>query len=329
MDESELFLTLGPNQILTILENAGFEPDGHIIALNSYENRVYRIGLFHEAPVVVKFYRPKRWTNEQILEEHRYTRELSKAEIPVIAPISDKGGQSLLESEQFRFSIYPCIGGRPPELDDSDHLKMIGRFLARIHLVGESELFEFRPEITLQDYVTDSSQYLLENRFLPAELEYTYQTIIEDLISRLESISETVGTYRRLRLHGDAHPGNILWYDEKPVILDFDDARNGPAIQDIWMFLSGDRAYMTARLNDILEGYTEFRHFDPTELALVEVLRTYRLIYFAAWIARRWDDPAFPLAFPHFNSQRYWEEHILSLREQAALLDEPPLQWLP
>lgn len=329
MDESELFLSLGPNEILTILESAGYETDGCITALNSYENRVYRIGLYDQAPIVVKFYRPKRWTDQTIEEEHLYTQELVEQELPVIAPITDSSGKTLLHNGAYRFAVYPCVGGRPPELDNAEHLKMIGRFIARIHVVGEATYFKYRPDINLQTYVIDASNYLLSNQFLPIELEHTYQTIIEDIVNRIKNVLNTIGSVQQLRLHGDAHPGNILWFDDKPMILDFDDARTGPAIQDIWMFLSGDRQYMTARLYDFLEGYTEFRHFNPKELGLIEVLRTYRLIFFAAWIARRWDDPAFPQAFPHFNGQKYWEEHILNLREQSALLDEPPLEWLP
>ncbi len=329
MDESELFLSLGPNEILTILELAGYDTDGCITALNSYENRVYRIGLHEQAPIVVKFYRPKRWSDETIQEEHVYTQELVEQELPVIAPIVSSNGNTLLHDGAYRFAVYPCVGGRPPELDNSEHLKMIGRFIARIHSIGETDSFQHRPEISLESYVLQASDYLITNQFLPPELEYTYKTIIEDIVQRIEGVLTNIGDVQQLRLHGDAHPGNILWYDEKPMILDFDDARTGPAIQDIWMFLSGDRQYMTARLYDFLEGYTEFRHFNTKELGLIEVLRTYRLIYFAAWIARRWTDPAFPLAFPHFNSQKYWEEHILNLREQAALLEEPPLEWLP
>ncbi len=329
MQESELFIQLGPNEILSALEAIGLEPDGHITALNSYENRVYRIGLYDKETVVVKFYRPERWTNEAILEEHQYTVDLAASEIPVVAPLIDEAGDSLYQSDQYRFAIYPCVGGRPPELDNSQHLEIIGRFLARIHLQGEKQVFVHRPTIDIESYAINSSQYLIEQHFLPPELEYTYQTIIDDLIKRLERSFSRAGAIQSLRLHGDAHPGNILWFDDKPMILDFDDARMGPAIQDLWMFLSGDRNYMTARLDDVLKGYTEFRVFNPAELHVIEAFRTLRMIHYSAWLARRWDDPAFPLAFPYFDNQRYWEDHILTLREQSALLEEPVLEWLP
>lgn len=329
MDESELFLSLGPNQILSVLEASGLEPDGHITALNSYENRVYRIGLYDTEPVVVKFYRPKRWSDAAILEEHQFTLQLHQQELPVIAPVEFEPGQTLHHYEQYRFAMYPCVGGRPPELDNSEHLTMIGRFLAQIHLLGELKSFEHRPVIDLDAFVKQPAQYLLEHNYLPIELQHTYETIIDDLIGRLQRCIDSAGNVQQLRLHGDAHPGNILWYDDKPLILDFDDARSGPAVQDIWMFLSGDRPYMSARLHDLMIGYSEFRHFDPAEFALIETLRTFRQVYFSAWLAKRWNDPAFPQAFPYFNGQRYWEEHILSLREQSALLEEPPLEWLP
>lgn len=329
MQESERFKQLGPNEILTILEEVGLEPDGRITALNSYENRVYRIGIHDQSPVVVKFYRPGRWSDETILEEHQFTEELAAEEIPVIAPLSSDEGKTLYHQGLFRFSIYPCVGGRPPELDNPQHLEIMGRYMARIHNLGEKEAFKYRPHINIETFAVDSSRYLLEQHFIPMELEYTYKTIIDDLLKRLANAFERAGEFEIIRLHGDAHAGNILWSDDKPLIMDFDDARMGPAIQDLWMFLSGDREYMSARLEDFLKGYSQFRSFNPCELHLLEAFRTLRIMHYAAWLAMRWDDPAFPRAFPYFNGQRYWEDHILSLREQSALLEEPPLQWLP
>ena len=321
------YVNLGPDQILGAIESVGYECDGRIFALNSYENRVYQIGIYDSEPLVAKFYRPARWPDEAILEEHEFTAELSQHEIPVIAPIADKTGATLHHAGLFRFALYPRKSGRPPELDDPEHLVQLGRFLGRIHNVGATRPFIHRPEISIQSFGVDSFSYLLTNGFIPAELEESYRTTCEDLITRIERCFGRAGEFRKIRLHGDCHHGNILWRDDAPYILDFDDARSGPSVQDLWMLLSGDRQYMTARLADLLEGYTEFCDFNARELNLVEALRTLRIMNYAAWIARRWDDQAFPQAFPFFNTQRYWEDHILSLREQAALMDETPLEW--
>ncbi|MCG8325729.1 MAG: serine/threonine protein kinase [Thiotrichales bacterium] len=323
---SDLFHRLGPNQIMAILEQAGLQPDGHILALNSYENRVYRIGLEDAEPMVVKFYRPGRWTDAAILEEHRFTAELAEAEIPVVPPIAHGNADTLLHQDGHRFSLYPCVGGRPPELDNPEQLRQMGTFIARLHNVGAGPGFQHRPDIDPPSYLHEPGAYLLQQSLLPAELETAFQTLIEDLYRRVDRCYEQAGSSAQLRLHGDCHQGNILWRDDVPSILDFDDARTGPAMQDIWMFLSGDREYMTRRLDDFLQGYRMFREFNPAELHLLEALRCMRMIHHAAWLARRWNDPAFPIAFPYFNSQRYWEELILGLREQAALMDEPPLQ---
>ncbi len=329
MQESERFKQLGPNEILSILEEVGLDPDGRITALNSYENRVYRIGIHDQSPIVVKFYRPGRWSDETILEEHCFTQELADEEIPVIAPLQDEDGETLHHHGLYRFSIYPCVGGRPPELDNPGQLEIMGRYMARIHNLGQKEDFQHRPHINIETFAIESSRYLLAQHFIPMELEYTYETIIEDLLKRLSAAFQRAGQVEIIRLHGDAHAGNILWSEDKPLIMDFDDARMGPTIQDVWMFLSGDREYMNARLDDILKGYSQFRSFNASELHLLEAFRTLRIMHYAAWLAMRWDDPAFPRAFPYFNAQRYWEDHILSLREQSALLEEPPLQWLP
>lgn len=321
------YVNLGPDQILDAIESVGYVCDGRVFALNSYENRVYQIGIEDAAPLIAKFYRPGRWSDEAIQEEHAFTIELEQKEIPVIAPLSDANGATLHHAGPFRFALYPRQGGRPPELDDPDHLVQLGRFIARIHNVGEVKAFTHRPEINIQSFGVDSFHYILENKFIPLELEVSYRTLCEDLITRIHHCFDRAGDFNKIRLHGDCHTGNILWRNDAPYILDFDDARTGPAVQDLWMLLSGDRIYMTARLADLLEGYTEFCDFNARELHLIEALRTLRIMNFAAWIARRWDDNAFPLAFPFFNTQRYWEDHILSLREQAALMDELPLEW--
>lgn len=327
-DAQHAFAALQPDQILDAIESAGQRCDGRILALNSYENRVYRIGLVDGSNLVAKFYRPGRWADDAILEEHSFSRELAELEIPVVQPLNGPGGLTLHHYGPFRLALYPCVGGRPPELDNPDHLEQMGRFLGRLHAVGAVGRFQHRPEFSTDEFGVDAHRFLLQAGFIPAELETAYQTLCEDLIERIRSAEKVAGSVRRLRLHGDFHPGNVLWTDAGPHVVDLDDARTGPAIQDIWMFLSGDRAERTVALSDMMEGYTRFCDFDPRELNLVEALRTLRMMHYAAWLARRWDDPAFPLAFPWFNTRRYWDDHILELREQAAALDEPALVWM-
>jgi Ser/Thr protein kinase RdoA (MazF antagonist) len=317
---------LGPDTVINALESLGYFSDGRILALNSYENRVYQVGIEEEAPIIAKFYRPARWTDEMIREEHQFTLELAAADIPVVAPLVINS-DTLFSFENYRFAVYPRFGGYAPELDNPDHLLQLGRILAQLHNIGETRSFLERPEITIEDFAVNPAKYILDNNFIPIDLEIAYSTLTDDLIIRIKNSFEQAGDFKTLRLHGDCHHGNILTRDDKFYIVDFDDTRTGPAVQDIWMFLSGDRQYMTARLNDFMEGYTEFRDFDPRELHLIEALRTLRLIHYAAWLAHRWEDPAFPIAFPFFNTQNYWEEHILTLREQASLMQEPPLVW--
>jgi Ser/Thr protein kinase RdoA (MazF antagonist) len=320
------FSQLNPDTIINAIESLDYISDCRILALNSYENRVYQVGIEDEAPIIAKFYRPDRWTDEMIKEEHALTLELADAEISVVAPLI-VDNETLFNYKDYRFSIYPRFGGYAPELDNPDHLLQLGRNLAQIHNIGETRTFETRPSLNIDDFAIRPAHYLQENNFIPVDLETAYSTLIDDLIIRIKHCFEQAGNYRTLRLHGDCHHGNVLTRDEKFYIVDFDDSRTGPAVQDIWMFLSGDRNYMTARLNDFMEGYSEFRDFDPRELHLIEALRTLRLIYYSAWLAQRWNDPAFPIAFPFFNSQRYWEDQILNLREQASLMEEPSLVW--
>lgn len=326
---TDAYKNLSPDEILNVIDSIGYRCDGRILALNSYENRVYQVGIEDAKPLIAKFYRPGRWSDAAIDEEHRFTLALADQEIPVIAPMRDAHGKTLYQVSGFRFALYLRVGGRTPELDNPDHLLQLGRTLARIHNYGEAEPFQHRPEISIRSFGIEPSQYLLAHDFIPADLLDSYRTLVSDLLKRVERCFAQAGKVRHIRLHGDCHLGNILWNNDAPFIVDFDDARMGPAVQDLWMLLSGDRDYMTARLFDLLDGYCEFRPFDPRELHLVEALRTLRMIHYAGWIASRWDDPAFPLAFPWFNSQRYWQDHILSLREQAAIMDEPPLDWEP
>ncbi len=316
---------LTPDCIIDAVESQGFLSDARILGLNSYENRVYQVGIEDSSPMIAKFYRPERWRDEQIVEEHNYTLYLAELEIPVVAPWKNQQDETLFTHAGFRFALYPRQGGHAPELDQWDNLTVIGRFLGRVHAASNDTLFATRPDVSIDSYGADSVRFLLENNFLPAELEQAYQSLCTDLLNRIE-IRFTETAYTPIRLHGDCHPGNILWRDDSPHFVDFDDARNGPAVQDLWMLLSGDRDQQTAQLQKLIAGYRQFCDFNRAELNLVESLRTLRIMQYSAWLARRWDDPAFPLNFPWFNTQRYWSNHILELREQLALLNEPPLQ---
>ncbi len=319
------YQNLTPDRILNAVESLGLRCDGRLLALNSYENRVYQVGIEDGAPVIAKFYRPLRWSDEAILEEHRYTLELAARELPVVAPLIDQTGRTLHEFEGFRFTISPRQPGRAPELDDPDTLEWMGRFIGRIHAVGAIEPFAHRPTITIETFGVEPYRYILANGFIPFDLEAAYISTVEDALQRVRAAFARAAPVSLIRLHGDCHPGNVLWSDAGPHFVDFDDCRMGPAVQDIWMLLSGDRASMTRQLSDFMEGYQEFHDFNPRELLLVEALRTLRLIHYSGWLAQRWSDPAFPASFPWFNTQRYWQDQILALREQAALMDEPPL----
>ena len=326
--ESELaFAQLQPDDILTAIDNLGFRCDGRFLALNSYENRVYQVGIEDDEPVVAKFYRPGRWSDDAILEEHSFTAELAEKEIPVVEPF-ELSGNTLHHCGPFRVSVSPCRGGRSPDLDDLDLLQQLGRLVARIHLQGETSVFEHRPTVDIDAYGYASREYLLDEGFIPDELQDAYISVSEHLFVNINACFERAGSSRSIRLHADFHPGNVLVAGERLHIVDLDDARSGPAVQDLWMFLSGDRHEQTPQLDALLHGYEEFRSFDARELHLVEALRTLRIMHYAAWLARRWDDPAFKIAFPWFDSHRYWDEHILTLREQAALMEEEPLTWL-
>jgi len=316
---------LTPDLLLDAVESTGVRCDGRLLALNSFENRVYQVGIEEAVPVVAKFYRPDRWTTEMILEEHAFALELVEAELPVVAPLVDSAGRTLHEFGGFRFAVYPRQAGRAPELESQDTLTWMGRFIARIHAIGALRPFLHRPALTVEGFGDEPSRFVLEQGFIPADLVPAYSTLVEQLLGQIRTCFERAGAPRLLRLHGDCHPGNVLWGSDGPHFVDLDDARMGPAVQDLWMLLSGDRESMGRQLRWLLDGYDEFFDFDRRELALIEALRTLRMIHYAGWLARRWDDPAFPAAFPWFNTQRYWQDHILSLREQAALIDEPAL----
>lgn len=318
------FETLDPSFLLDAVDSVGFETDGRVTILNSYENRVYQIGIEDSEPVIAKFYRPGRWSNQQIQEEHDYCYELVDAELPVVAPIKNDQDISLFEHGNFRFSLYPRKGGRAPELDNLDNLFILGRFLGRIHMIGASSSFETRPTINSQSYGHESVEYIKEN-FIPSDLRVAYESLTDDLLKIIDPIMNEASDIKYIRAHGDCHIGNMLWRDELPHFIDFDDSRMAPAVQDVWMLLSGDRNEQQMQLREIIEGYNEFADFDLQELRLIESLRTLRMLHHSAWLARRWDDPAFPLGFPWFNTPRYWEEQILNMREQLSGLREPTM----
>ena len=315
---------LTPDTLLDAVEQCGYRSDGRFIALNSYENRVYQVGIEDETPVIVKFYRPGRWSDEAIDEEHSFAMELAEQEIPVVAPMLFNTS-TLHTHAGYRFALYPRHGGHWPELNTQDDREWIGRFIARIHAVGATQSFRHRPLLDIDSFGQQSVSFLLENDFIPAHIETAYRTLARDLLQAITDTYNNAGDIQQIRLHGDCHPGNILWTDDGPHFVDLDDCRTGPAIQDIWMLISGERHEMQIQLADIIEGYLQFNTFDHRELLLIEPLRTLRILHYAAWLARRWQDPAFPRAFPWFNTARYWEDHILALREQASLLNEPAL----
>jgi len=318
------FAALNPDRVLDALASVGLHGDGRLLALNSYENRVYQVGIEDGKPVVAKFYRPGRWSDAAILEEHAFMAELHEKEIPVV-PAQTLNGRTLHEFEGYRFAVFERHGGRAPELDRRDVLEWTGRFIGRIHAVGAVRPFAERPALDVDTFGVESRDYLLAQGFIPPELVDAYRSIAGQALDGVRRCYDRAGDVALLRLHGDCHGGNVLWTDAGPHFVDFDDARMGPAVQDLWMMLSGERGDMVRQLSDILAGYEDFCEFDARQLHLVEALRTLRLMHYAAWLARRWDDPAFPAAFPWFNTQRYWQDRILELREQVALMDEPPL----
>ncbi len=320
------FADLQPEDIVSTLVDLSFDCDGRFLALNSYENRVYQIGIEDEGPVVAKFYRPARWSDECIHEEHAFSLDLAAQDIPVVPPMIIDG-QTLKHSGHYRLAVFPCRGGRAPDLDNYELLTQLGRLIARIHLEGETKSFVHRPRIDIDSYGVQSIDYLLDNEFIPEQNREAYESIVEFVLDGVEACFERAGGIREIRLHGDFHPGNVLVNQDRLHIVDLDDCRHGPAVQDLWMFLSGDKEEQAPQLEALLEGYQSFRRFDPRELHLIEALRSLRIMHYAAWLARRWEDPAFKVAFPWFDSARYWDDHILALREQVALMQEAPLEW--
>ena len=351
---SHPFDALTPDLIIDAVERVGYLCDRRVLALGSYENRVYQVGIEEADPVVVKFYRPGRWPDEAILEEHAFALELAAAEVPVVAPLEGSDAtRALLEDgsdatrvplwhpgghsgtrvasdpsgtlhlyEGFRYAVYPRRGGQWPELGTEDDRQWMGRFLGRIHMVGARRPFEHRPVMSIEGLGRDSVDYLLEAQAIPEYIEHRYERVVSELLDRVEEVFDQVGELRLLRLHGDCHRNNVLWTAAGPHFVDLDDCVMGPAVQDLWMLLAGSPAEMRAQLNDLLEGYSQFADFDYREIALIEPLRALRMIHYAAWLARRWDDPAFPKAFPWFGEARYWENHAAELEEQLQAVDQ-------
>lgn len=314
------YARLSPDLILDAVESVGFMGSGSLLALNSYENRVYQIGIEAAEPIIVKFYRPQRWDMATILEEHQFALELAAHEIPVVAPWIDAQQRSLFEHEGFYFALFPRKGGRAMELDHLEHLAWMGRFIGRLHAVGACQTFVHRSRIDVHSHGFRAYEVLQEKHFIPSHLQAAYADTMSSVLSRVAACFAQAGTISCIRLHGDTHAGNVLWRDDGPHIVDLDDCMMGPAIQDLWMLLSGDEVQMQVQLQAILRGYREFHDFNHSELILIEALRTLRMVHYSAWLAKRWNDPAFPLSFPWFNSAYYWQEQLVNLKEQDHLL---------
>ena len=332
--EDAPFGGLTPDVVLNAIDATGLVTSGQLLALNSYENRVFQVGLdepFHPGGgkfVVAKFYRPQRWSDAQILEEHAFVAELDAGEVPAV-PALVLHDSTLTQFEGFRLAVFARRGGRAPELGDRTVREWLGRFIGRIHAIGAQRAYAERPALDLETFGTEPSNYLLAHDWLPRDVREVYRGVVAQALGEVAACYRRAGGVRTLRLHGDCHEGNVLWTDSAqstgPHFVDFDDSRMGPAVQDLWMLLSGERAEMQQQLADIVAGYEDFAEFDRRELHLIEALRTLRLIHYSAWIARRWHDPAFPAAFPWFDTPRYWEARILELREQIAAMQEAPL----
>jgi len=319
------FDRLTPEVIMAAVESLGHQCDGRLLALNSYENRVYQVGIEDSDPLIAKFYRPDRWNDRQILEEHGFSQELAEQDISVVPPLINPDDTTLGQFDDFRIALFRRRGGRAPELDNLEHLETLGKVLGRMHLTGAARPFALRPRLDVASFGQDSVSFILAN-IIPADMANNYRAITDDLLTVLKERFQSLHDEDYIRTHGDCHVGNILWRDDLPHFVDFDDARMAPAIQDLWMLLSGDRPSREEQLRRIVKGYRLFNDFEPRQLQWIEPLRTLRMLHFSAWLARRWDDPAFPPAFPWFNTARYWGDHILELREQRMALNEPSIQ---
>ncbi|MGH8494308.1 MAG: serine/threonine protein kinase [Moraxellaceae bacterium] len=323
----EDYSLLSPDLVINAVEATGRLSDARVLALNSYENRVYQIGMEEGAPLIAKFYRPQRWTDAQIREEHVFSRELAAAELPIVAPLADAAGETLFAYEGYRFALFERKGGQAPEPGDFDQLNRIGMLLGRMHALARKQPFLQRPALNIERFLNTPSRAVLAPDFMPDALRERYQ----GLIHRLREMITALGfdSFARIRTQGDCHPGNIIWTrDDGPWMVDFDDCQSAPAVQDMWMLLCGSRPEQELQLSELLEGYTTFCEFDTRELVLVEALRSLRMVHYAGWLATRWNDPAFPRYFPWFNTPAYWQQHVAELEEQLVLLQEPPLRRL-
>lgn len=325
------YARLTPERVLDALEGTGLWTDGRLLALNSYENRVFLVGLEDGTQRVAKFYRPGRWTDDQILEEHAFVEALVGREIPAVPALRDDEGRSLRHADGFRFALFERRGGRAPELDAPGVRTRLGGYLGRIHAVGGAAPFAHRPALDRTTFGVESVEHIVSTGIVPPPLDDVWAGVARQALAGVTACEERSGPVASIRLHGDCHVGNVLWTEARDIdpggahFVDFDDARSGPALQDLWMLLSGSRDDMTRQLGELLEGYAPFRDFDARELHRLEALRTLRLLHYSAWLARRWDDPAFPAAFQFFGTDHYWQNQILTLREQVAAMDEPPL----
>lgn len=324
MHSAHPYEQLTPEKVMDSVEALGYLCDARVFPLNSYENRVYQIGIEDEQPLIGKFYRPGRWSAEAIQEEHDFLNDLLQDDIPVVAPVRIEN-KTLFYSDPFLFALFPRRGGHAPELSSDDDLELLGRWLARLHQTGSDKAFRHRPKVSPAEDIAASAQQVLRSSIIPDDYRRNYETLTADLIRLTEQRCQHQHS-QSLRLHGDLHTGNLLLRDETLYMVDFDDCVQGPAMQDIWMLLSGSEQEQRQQLLVIKEGYEMFRPFPASELPLIEALRTRRVVHYAAWLCSRWDDPAFPAAFPWLDSHRFWSEHILNLREQIAALNEQPIE---
>jgi Ser/Thr protein kinase RdoA (MazF antagonist) len=314
------FSELGPDLILDAIESVGVYANSGLLALNSYENRVYQFVADDNKRYVVKFYRPQRWNEEQLLEEHSFSIELAEHEVPIAPPLVING-QSLHHFKGYYFALFPSVGGRQFEVDNLEHVEWVGRFIGRIHAISSTRTFTHRRTLCTEEYLHQPVIELSSSELIPDYLQKPFFTILEQVVTHT---AQRYQSNNDIRLHGDCHSGNILWRDG-PTFVDLDDCRNGPAIQDLWMMLSGDRRQQSVQMSTMVEAYEEFHPFDKAQLNLIEALRAMRMVHYMAWLSKRWQDPAFPQAFPWFAEGKYWEQQILSLKEQLSALNEPPL----
>ncbi len=329
--ESELsiedYSRLSPDLVINAVESTGRFSDARVLALNSYENRVYQVGMDEGAPLIAKFYRPQRWSHAQLREEHAFSRELAAAELPIVAPLADATGETLFEYQGYRFALFERKGGQAPEPGDFEQLHRIGMLLGRLHALARQQPFLQRPALDIERFLNVPSRAVLAPGFIPETLRERYQGVIH----RLREMITALGfeNFPRIRTQGDCHPGNIIWTrDDGPWLVDFDDCQSAPAVQDLWMLLCGTRHEQELQLSELLDGYTTFCEFDRRELVLVEALRSLRMIHYAGWLATRWSDPAFPRYFPWFNTESSWQQHVAELEEQLRMMQEPPLRVL-